>query len=616
MEKEDLKKLKEQLSKLTEDEQKERDLYLRELATGEVQGPPVGYASIDKPWLSNFSTSNIKSVLPDKTLYEYLLENNIDNLDDIALDYFGRKITYRQLISNIDKVANQLLELGVKEGDIVSISTPTLPETIYLFYAISKIGAVSNMIDPRTSSEGIKDYVNEAKSKYLFMVDVASGKISDIMNTTSVEKVITISPADSLPMLLNLAYKGKSVLSGKNVNKDFLTWKKFCDYKSNRQIEKVYPEYNRNRPVAIVHTGGTTGKAKGVLLSNYSLNAAAHQCRYCGFDFKEKDKWLNIMPPFIAYGIGNGLHLPLICGMEVVLIPQFDPKKFDQLLIKHKPNHMVGVPSHYENIIHSKKMKDFDLSFLKSAIVGGDKMDEALEEETNEFFEHHNCHNKISKGYGMTEVNAAVAATCASDVRNEIGSVGFPFVNETISVFNPETNEELGYNEIGEIRITGPNSMLGYYKNQEETDKVIKKDIDGKEWVHSGDLGRITANGNIYIMDRIKRMIIRHDGFKVFPSAIEKVISENSDVKTCSVIGKPDISHVQGKLPHAYVVLREGASDSDTVKSEIANLCHEKLAEYSQPEEIEFIDTLPLTPIGKVDYRALEEKAKVKQLKR
>jgi long-chain acyl-CoA synthetase len=323
------------------------------------------------------------------------------------------------------------------------------------------------------------------------------------------------------------------------------------------------------------------------------------------------------MPPFIAYGVGNGLHLPLACGMEVILIPSFDPSKFDKLLVKYKPNHMVGVPSHYGSLMESRRLKKMDLSFIIAPTVGGDKMDEELEKKVNEFLEQRNCPYKIVKGYGLTEVNAAVAA-CTSNLSNEIGSVGIPFPKTNISIFEPGTEHELSYGEIGEVYITGPNTMLEYYDNPVETDNVVKVHSDGTKWVHSGDLGMITPNGNLYIIDRIKRLIIRHDGFKIFPTMIEDIIKQDPNVEHCKVVGVRDYDFSQGYQPYAHIILKNKECDLDQEKIRIMNLCRLKLPEYCQLFDIQFDDAFPLTPIGKVDFRKMEidDDIKVKKLRR
>lgn len=566
----------------------------------------TGYPSIDKPWLKYYSEEALNAKLPACTIYDYLYESNKDYRGRTALNYFGRKITYGELFENIEKAARALKQNGVGKGSIVTVLMPTLPETVYLFYALGKIGAIGNMVDPRTSAEGIRDYIQEVGSELLIAVDVVLPKTADILSKTTIKKVLVISPADSLPPVLRTLYKMKQ---GKRprVYDACISWKSFIA-EGAAYTGTTSAGYEKNRPVVIVHTGGTTGHPKGVLLTNDNLNISAYQCIISGLDFQRKHTWLNIMPPFIAYGVGNGLHLPLIVGMEVILIPQFDPNKFDELLLKHKPNHMTGVPSHYGNIINSQTLKNKDLSYLIAPIVGGDSMNIDLECQTNQFFKKHNAKCHVVKGYGMTEVSAAVSV-CATDSCNQIGSVGIPFTHTVISIFDVENGEELMYNQQGEVCITGPNTMLGYYKNPKATAEIIVRHKDGLDWVHSGDIGYMTEDGMLFIVDRIKRMIVRHDGFKVFPSMIEKTIASHEAVQSCCVVGIPDKEHSQGKLPAAHVVLApEFSGQKSDVQQQLTALCQKELPEYAQPVDYVFRDNLPLTSIGKVDYRALEGK--------
>ena len=567
----------------------------------------TGYPSIDKPWLKYYSKEAINAQLPACTIYDYLYESNKDYRGRTALNYFGRKISYGELFENIEKAARALKQNGVDKGSIVTILMPTLPETVYLFYALGKIGAIGNMVDPRTSAEGICDYIREVESDLLIIVDVVLPKIADILSKTTIKKVLVISPADSLPPVMSALYKMKQRKSPK-FNDACIRWKAFIA-EGAAYTGKTNIEYEQNRPVVIVHTGGTTGRPKGVMLTNDNLNVSAYQCDISGLDFQRKHTWLNIMPPFIAYGVGNGLHLPLTVGMEVILIPQFDPNKFDELLLKYRPNHMTGVPSHYGNIINSPTLKNVDLSYLIEPIVGGDSMNIDLEKQTNQFFKNHNAKCHVVKGYGMTEVSAAVSV-CATDSCNQIGSVGIPFTHTIISIFDVENAEELLYNQQGEVCITGPNTMLGYYKNSEATAEIIVRHRDGLDWVHSGDIGYMTEDGMLFIVDRIKRMIVRHDGFKVFPSMIEKTIFSHKAVASCCVVGTPDKEHSQGKLPVAHIVLDpEFSGREELIQQQLTAFCLKELPEYAQPVDYVFRDSLPLTPIGKVDYRALEKES-------
>lgn len=622
MNKEDLKLLKEKLSKLNEKEIKQRDLYLRSLAKGNIQGPSTEYASINKPWLKYYSEENINIDIPKMTCYDYLYKCNSEYLNRVALNYFGRKITFDELFNNIELTARALKEAGVKENDIITISLPNIPEAAYLFYACSKMGVIANMVDPRTSDDGIKKYIEEVDSKLVIIIDSYFNKIKGLIGNGTVEKAIAVSPANSLPLGLNLGYKAKEFIdklkdSSKKIeySEKVNNWTDFIK-KGNSYCNNIasieynrkysYPNYQANRPFVIEHTGGTTGKPKGVVLSNENINAVALQSVLTGIDMQREHTWLDIMPTFIAYGVGMGLHLPLTIGMETILIPQFDAKKFDELILKHKPVHMVGVPSYWGTIINSKKLAKEDLSFMIAPTVGGDAMDTTLEKNANEFLAQHNCNSKITKGYGMTEVTGGVVGTL--DAKNEIGSVGAPFVKTTVAIFDPETNEELGYNQSGEVCMTGPNTMLGYFQNEEATKDILKVHEDGKVWVHSGDIGYITEDGNLFIIDRMKRMIIRYDGFKVFPSIIENVIASHEAVENCKVVGIADVEHSQGKLPKAHIVLKpEYRQIEDIVVEELKKMCSEQLPEYVQPCGYKVRDELPLTSVGKVDFRALEK---------
>lgn len=373
-------------------------------------------------------------------------------------------------------------------------------------HALSRIGAIANMVDPRTSEEGIRDYITETASRIIVTLDVAYPKIKEAIKGTGIEKVIVVSPSDSLGRVLRMLYKVKNRTV--RINEDHIYWKEFVADASG--IEDV--PYKEDRCCIIVHTGGTTGNPKGVMLSNENLNALVLQSILTDIDMQRVHNWMDIMPPFIAYGIGMGIHLPLVIGMETILIPSFNPDKFDELLLKYKPIHMVFVPSYWETIINSRKLRNKDLSFIIAPTVGGDSMDINLERVANVFLEEHGCNYKVTKGYGMTEVCAGISGTL--DSNNEEGSVGVPFVKTVVSVFKPDTEEELKYGEVGEICITGPNVMLGYYGNPEATHNIARIHSDGKLWIHSGDMGYMNERGSIFIVDRMKRMIVRYDGFQ------------------------------------------------------------------------------------------------------
>lgn len=565
-----------------------------------------GYPSVDKPWMKYYSVDAINTKMPECTMYEYLWQSNKDHLRNTALRYFGRKISFCEMFDNIEKAAKAFTAIGLKKGDIIIMATVTTPETVYAFYALNRLGVIPNMVDPRTSAEGIREYIREVDAKVVLTLDVAYPKIEAAIVGTNVEKIIVTSPADSLPPVKRMLFSVSEKVKGNTYRfaGNCVVWKQFIGNGSTTPAKDM--PYEKDFCCVIVHTGGTTGMPKGVMLSNDNVNALVLQSILTGIDMKREHTWMDIMPPFIAYGIGMGLHLPLVIGMETILIPSFEADKFDELLLKHKPIHMVGVPSYWGVIINSKKLAKKDLSYIIAPTVGGDTMDATLEKNANAFLREHGCRYPVTKGYGMTEVCAGVTGTV--DAHNEPGSVGIPFVKTIVSVFDPETGEEMKYHEQGEICISGPNVMLGYYENEAATNAIKRVHRDGTVWIHSGDIGYMNEKGSLFIVDRVKKMIVRYDGFKVFPSLIEKAVSAHPAIASCCAVGLPDKDHAQGKLPVVFAVLNEGG-DAQTVNNELRKLCQNELPEYAQPVWFKFVDALPLTPIGKVDYRALEKEA-------
>ena len=560
----------------------------------------TGYPSIDKPWLKYYSQEAINEPLPECTMYEYLWENNKNHLDDVALVYFGRKITYETLFSEIEKTASAFWSAGIRAGDIVLMTTVTVPETIYAFYALNRIGAISNMADPRTSIEGIRRFAQEVNAKIVLTIDVAYPKIAKAAIGTSVKQIITLSPADSLPPIKKAAYK----VAKRQVMPAGDNCENWCEFITSSKNEINFsPGKAASDCCVMVHTGGTTGTPKTVMLSNQNLNTMAMQYALLGIDLNREQSFLNIMPPFIAYGVVLGIHMPLCLGLNDILIPQLDPNKFPNLILKYKPAHLAGVPMHYEQLRTNPKAQKADLSFFCMTGCGGDGMAEGFEIAINEFLFQHNCKYPITKGYGMTEISSA--ATTNKLKLNKLGSVGIPHLKTTVAVFEVGTDKELPYGESGEICMCSPTVMLGYYNAPEEENKVLMKHSDGNTWIHSGDIGYMDEDGFLYINGRLKRMIIRPDGHNVWPSQIENVILSYPGVENCAVVGLPNPNGKNGKIPTAFIVADNNQVTADAIDA----YSKERLPERDCALGYRFVSEIPLTPIGKVDYRALEAQA-------
>ena len=560
------------------------------------------YASQAKPWLKYYDQKFIDQTLPALSAFEYVCQRSKNHLNDTALEYYGRKFTYADLIVNVKKTAAALRGAGVKKGDIITVVSIMTPEIIALFYAADMMGATLNLVDPRYSVEGIREYIEEVDSHLLVCLNVVYERCRLASKRTNVEKVIVLSPADSLPPVMAVGYKLTTPDKNKYAS-NVIRWKQFI--KGGEGQSTASEPYDPDHACVVVHTGGTTGSPKGVMLTDDCFNGIALQFQAYPKLFHRGQKLMNVMPPFIAYGFACGIHLPLVLGFTVIIIPNLDPAKLGSLVLKHKPEHMFGVPTHYQQLASDPKLRDKDLSFIINYAAGGDSLSRGAEQTVNDFLAAHGARYPIAKGYGMTEVSSA--ATVAAGLDNKPGSVGIPMVNTVVAAFEPGTDQELPIGQRGELCISGPCLMKGYYNKPEETAILLRRHPDGRVWAHTGDMGYLDEDGFVFLDSRIKRMIIRHDGFKVFPSMIENVVSRHPAVHQCSVVGCTDKDHTQGRLPFVYIVLKAGiTAKKKQVIRELERMCAEELPEYVQPVAYKFISSMPMTPVGKVDYRQLE----------
>jgi long-chain acyl-CoA synthetase len=560
------------------------------------------YASQAKPWLKYYDQKFIDQTLPALSAFEYVCQRSKNHLNDTALDYYGRKFAYADLIVNVKKTAAALRGAGVKKGDIITVVSIMTPEIIALFYAADMMGATLNLVDPRYSVEGIREYIEEVDSHLLVCLNVVYERCRQAAKRTNVEKVIVLSPADSLPPVMAVGYKLTTPDKNKYAS-NVIRWKQFI--KGGEGQSTAAEPYDPDHACVVVHTGGTTGSPKGVMLTDDCFNGIALQFQAYPKLFHRGQKLMNVMPPFIAYGFACGIHLPLVLGFTVIIIPNLDPAKLGSLVLKHKPEHMFGVPTHYQQLASDPKLRDKDLSFIINYAAGGDSLSRGAEQTVNDFLAAHGARYPIAKGYGMTEVSSA--ATVAAGLDNKPGSVGIPMVNTVVAAFEPGTDQELPIGQRGELCISGPCLMKGYYNKPEETAILLRRHPDGRVWAHTGDMGYLDEDGFVYLDSRIKRMIIRHDGFKVFPSMIENVVSRHPAVHQCSVVGCADKDHTQGRLPFVYIVLKaDTTAKKKQVIRELERMCAEELPEYVQPVAYKFISSMPMTPVGKVDYRQLE----------
>lgn len=558
-----------------------------------------------KPWLKYFSPEAVAAPLPQDTLYGYLVAQNGAYPDNAALNYYGNRIPFGRALGEIDRTADAYQALGVQLGEIVTCCSLAIPETVYSLYGLNKIGGVSNMIDPRASSEGIRNFVAETGSRVLVILDAILEKNLDMLPELDVDTIIVQTAERSLPPMVRLLKRLKDGAVRLPADKRIVYWDDFLRAGAGANAQPV--PYRENMLAVINHTGGTTGVPKGVMLTNDGMNAMSVNFGLSGVNYSRDNRFLDIIPPFASYGVVCSLHVPFSLGLEVVLIPLFDPEKFADMVRRYRPTHTLAVPSHYERLMNDARIRKMDLSFFETAGSGGDTMNAGLEDKLNGFLHGCGCRYPLSQGYGMSEVSAA--ACCNFNNVHKNGSVGIPLLKTTVSVFRPDSFEELGYDEMGEICITGPTMMLGYLNNPEETARVMRRHPDGTVWIHSGDLGYLDADGFVYIKGRMKRIIIRHDGHKVFPTQLEGIIGGCGKVEACAVVAVRDRERAQGKLPMAFVKLRDSIPRErfQAIRDEILALCNAQLPLKDRLYDLAFVPELPHTAVGKIDYRRLED---------
>lgn len=570
----------------------------------------------DKPWLEYYSREERSIKFTDKSIYDFLVESVGEDRDYPAINYFGNVLSFNEFFSNIDLCARSLREFGVREGDVVTICCPNMPEALYVFYACNKIGAIADMVHPLSSDAQLLSYLNNSESRLLILVDFNYEKFYDVIPKTKVYKTILVSPKESMPLGLTIGYtltRGITLKKPAQGDSRYLSWRDFM-IRGYKNHENYHAKMKKNDPAIILHSGGTTGTPKGIVISNYNFNAEAQQGGVAVIDVKPKDKVIALMPIFHGFGLGVGVHTPFCLRAEVILMPEYDAGRFYKIWKNEKPHVILGVPTLWEAMMSNRRMDNVDMSQLKYIISGGDYLTTAQENRLNDYIHRHGAHVNVAKGYGMTE---SVAATCFSiSGANEVGSIGIPMVGNTYKICDPETHEELPIGSEGEICVHGPTVMLGYLNNKKETAKVLIRHKDGKIYLHTGDAGYISPTGSVFFTYRIKRMIVV-SGFNVYPSEIEGVISKHNLVDRVCVIGVPHPYKMH--VPKAFIVLKDGIEATPKIKKEIVELCKENLSVYAKPKYFEFRAELPKTLYGKINYKELEkeelEKATAKENK-
>lgn len=543
--------------------------------------------------------------VPDTSMFGMLKMSAENQPESSAYEYFGTECSFKNLVGKIEEISGAFYKTGVRKGDIVTIVMPNTPEAVISIYALNRIGAVANILHPLSAQEEIKNHINRVGSKVLLCVDICSEKISNIIDETPLETVIVASAGDSMPFVMKTLYSLKCIKNFKydKTDRRYISWKSFSERRG--AVDEYKPLGDENNEVAVIlHSGGTTGTPKDIMLSNRNFNAFGIQAVLTLRDVSAGDKILAILPIFHGFGLGVCVHVSFCFGACSVLIPQFNAKKFASILNKYKPTMIFGVPTLYDALLKAKGTDKIDFSFLKYAVSGGDTLPEKLEKSVNEFLAAHNSKIKICEGYGMTEGLAALSLSVGENYKSR--TIGKPLIGTEMCIVEPGTVNVLPANEDGELCVSGPTVMIGYRNNPEETENTLRVHADGKVWLHTGDMAAIDEDGFVHYKLRIKRMMIT-SGFNVYPTQIESVIEELDFVDKCVVVSVPH--QYKKEVAKAYILLKKGTEKSEKTENEIRAYCKKKLMHYSVPYKYEFVDLLPKTAYNKIDFMKLQKES-------
>lgn len=564
---------------------------------------------IRAPWFPELQKLGLTHHLDfaEETLYEKLLHAKEEWPDYTAIDFMGRKISFAELLTNIDLFAGSLAKMGIKAGDRVAICLPNIPQTVIAFYAVNRLAAEASMIHPLSSSLEVEQVLQETKAVALVTLDLVMPHLTEVTEKSEVKHVILTRIQDFLPFPkkegLSVQHRKKKQIKPGSVGT--------LDFGALLKEKNPLPPVRRSpRECAVIlYSGGTSsGSPKGIMLSSNNFNALAKNIATFVEGVKAGQSMLTILPLFHGFGLGICVHAILCAGITCILVPQFSGKVFVQTIAKKKPSYIAGVPSMYENLIrYAEKKKIPYQKFLLQAFCGGDCVPIDLKNRFDALMKQNGCAVRLREGYGLTET--VTACTIAPAEEKARDTVGYPFPGMMAKIVDPESGEELPFGKDGEICLSGAQVMLGYLDAPEETEKSLRTHQDGLIWLHTGDIGYMDEKGFVFFRQRLKR-IIKCKAFPVYPSVVEETLLSAKEVVNAAVLGLPD--PYMGQRVKAYIILKAEVSADEQTAEMLLDLCRKKLNKWSVPSEIEFRESLPLTKVGKISIPDLlkEEDAK------
>ncbi|GIP52489.1 AMP-binding protein [Paenibacillus vini] len=548
----------------------------------------------NKPWLRHYPVEVPPTYnYPKQNLAQFLIQTAERYPQVHALDFLGKKMTYAELLEKSYRFARTLQRLGINKGDRVAIMLPNCPQAVIAYYGTLLIGGIVVMTNPLYMPRELEHQLTDSGARLIVTLDALVQRVQNSMGTKPLEFILVTSIQDALPFPKNLLYPIKAKKDGMaahvTYNEQVLSFKELLKQSSGDPIQVPV---SADKDLALLqYTGGTTGFAKGVMLTHSNLVANTLQTKLWFYRSRQgMERYMAALPFFHVFGLTVLLNQAVALGGTLILVPRFEINQVLQTIHKKKPTVFPGAPTMYVAIINHQAIGSYDLSSINVCISGAASL--PLEVQTR--FETITG-GKLIEGYGLTEASPVTHANNIWEKR-KTGSIGIPFPDTDAKIVQPDTLEEVPLGEIGELAVKGPQVMKGYWNQPEETYKCLK---DG--WLLTGDLGRMDEDGYFYILDRRKDLIIA-GGYNIYPREVEEVLFEHPDVEEAIVAGIFD--PYRGETVKAYIVPRAGAvPDADELKQ----WCKEKLAAYKVPKVYEFRYSLPKTLAGKVLRRKLIE---------
>ena len=553
---------------------------------------------VEKIWLEHYEEGVPHDLqIEPKTIPQYVAETVERFPDVVASRFMGGSLTYRELDLQAERFAAVLASFGVGKGSRVALNLPNCPQFMIAYYGALRLGAIVVLCNPLYTGRELTQQLDDAGAEIVLTLSRFYPVIRSIKEKTKVKTIIATSIKEYLPAGLRLLYTlFQEKKEGDRVKLqpgDY--WLQGLLRRTDGPPPAV--ELKHDDVACILYTGGTTGLAKGALLTHRNLAANALQIKSWLTDLKEGDEiGMAVLPFFHSYGMSTCLNLSLLVGGTLVLVPRFTQEEILKLIHRERPTLMPGVPTLYIAIINAPNLKKYDLSSIRVCISGA----APLPREVQDRFEALTG-GRLREGYGLTETSPVTHCNPIYG-RSKAGSIGVPFPGTEAKIVDlTDPAAELPAGEIGQLAIRGPQVMKGYLNQPEETAAVFH---DG--WFLTGDIGKRDEEGYFYIVDREKDMIIA-GGYNIFPREIEEVLYSHPKIKEACAAGIPH--SYRGETVKAYIVLREG---EEMDEAEVRKFCEENLARYKVPKAVEFRDELPKTMVGKVLRRALIEEERAR----